>query len=153
MRSVAEYDAPALTPWISATNLATLKRAQQNTAETITGQVSTTATHVVHQEAYLPPLTYRYQDLSLRKGGDRARLPSDDKIQILSPQHLKRVTGEAPLPLSFSYHPTRHNTKPVGDHNTPNSPWPLSAAPDWLLAPIPKLPHPNILSWLKISLC
>ncbi len=76
IRSVAEYDAPPLFPWIEKTYVDQLETTQLVVARAITHLMSTTSLEVVLMEASLPPLT-RLGKRGLRHADKWSRLQSN----------------------------------------------------------------------------
>ena len=82
-RSVAEYAAAALTPWLSSSNIEKLERTQLLAARAITHHVRSTPTEAVLYEADLPRLEYRFKTLSVLQAIKWNSLDVEDPRQVV----------------------------------------------------------------------
>ena len=60
-RSVADYGSVAWAPWISATNMEKIERAQRRAVHRITGATQSTPSEALNREAGLEDMRTRYQ--------------------------------------------------------------------------------------------
>ena len=97
VRSVLEYAAWA--SWLWATTVRKHERVQLEAARAITGLVHSTTVEAVHAEAQLPPISTRFQTISLQKNDEWVHLPpAGDRRQTL----LTRIHTGAKLNFSVS---------------------------------------------------
>ena len=108
-------------------------------------------TGAVFHETHLPPLSYRYQELSLSKADDCAYpSPAYDKRLLFHknvPHRINRFGWGRPTTLILS----KHNLipRPSETVHVINTPWPLPGPQDTLLARTTKTTsHLNCLPWL-----